>query len=117
MTASRYLPSAKYRCPLSKYFCLRTLGSREQPMSSPVKQAIATSAGTREERFITNSPRGALCALCFEIVNRSKYCIKKLFESFWRHPDALLSELWKSSAGDIAIHYTRHIACKPKQAV
>src|ERR1700739_2285859 len=33
MTASRYLLSAKYFSPLSKYFCLRTLGSREQPVN------------------------------------------------------------------------------------
>src|ERR1700739_3231977 len=46
MTASRYLLSAKYFSPLSKYFCLRTLGSREQPVN---KAAITQHKSNRRK--------------------------------------------------------------------
>src|SRR6266496_5166896 len=88
MTASRYLPSAKYLWPLSKYFCLRTLGSREQPVSSAARQPSVISAGTREERFITKSPRGALCLMlrsCQPIKVLHQEITRKLLASSWRH--------------------------------
>src|SRR6266496_2189437 len=51
MAASRYLPSAKYLVPLSKYFCLRTLGSREQPANAARRQH-ASSRRTVAGRLI-----------------------------------------------------------------
>src|SRR6266481_1317857 len=55
MAASRYFSARRYCAPLWKYFCFRTLGSREQPRSR---------APAREERVhnrihacITKMPR------------------------------------------------------------
>src|SRR5579864_7945653 len=52
MDASRYLPSAKYFSPLSRYFCLRTLGSREHPVNIVTRIELASSARTETERLI-----------------------------------------------------------------
>src|SRR5579864_1765371 len=52
MDASRYLPSAEYFSPLSRYFCLRTLGSREQPVNIAVRTVQASSKRTETERLI-----------------------------------------------------------------
>src|SRR5579864_4532128 len=52
MDASRYLPSAAYLSPLSRYFCLRTLGSREQPVNIAVIREQASSKRTDTEYLI-----------------------------------------------------------------
>src|SRR5580704_2231515 len=52
--ASSYLPFSKYETPLSKYFFLRTCGSREQPVTS-----TSTTASKRPRirpNFISNLP-------------------------------------------------------------
>src|ERR1700686_988341 len=52
MDASRYLPSAEYFSPLSRYFCLRTLGSREQPVNVAARTEQTSSKRTETERLI-----------------------------------------------------------------
>ena len=54
ITASRYLPFSKKRWPLSKYFCLRTLGSREQADKTAAKHTTTQRRRNREERVIAN---------------------------------------------------------------
>src|SRR5579859_3112094 len=72
MMASRYLAPAKYFSPLSKYFCLRTLGSREQPDSSAARSRQGISRRIREGRLILRfSGRGGICGqiiLCCSII-------------------------------------------------
>src|SRR5579862_377989 len=59
MTASRYLPSAEYFSPLSKYFCLRTLGSREQPVNrAAIRQQESNNRIAIERRIIWILPQG-----------------------------------------------------------
>src|ERR1700686_3080312 len=56
MDASWYLPSAEYFSPLSRYFCLRTLGSREHPVNIAVRRQQASSRRRETEPVIWDSP-------------------------------------------------------------
>src|SRR5271156_1356911 len=57
MAAAEYSPLAKYRSPLSRYFCLRTLGSREHPTRN-----MATKASTTKRRNVETFFMTFLCA-------------------------------------------------------
>src|SRR2546430_16197409 len=56
MDASRYFPLSKYRSPLSRYFCLRTLGSREHPKKNVAVRARLKIKRKSEECFIPYLP-------------------------------------------------------------
>src|SRR5207302_4894531 len=59
MAASRNLLFSKKRWPLSKYFCLRTLGSREQPVRRLASRVRMKNRRNAEARLMSDSPDGS----------------------------------------------------------
>src|ERR1700757_3944096 len=92
MTASRYLLSAKYFSPLSKYFCLRTLGSREQPVKRPAMTQQESKSRMVIERRIFGFSNGGRRKRAHRCTDSAQVMIlqaqpsKQLLESQARRP-------------------------------
>src|ERR1700741_4021257 len=59
MAASRNLFFSKKRWPLSKYFCLRTFGSREQPIRKLATRVRTKNRRNAGARLMSDSPDGS----------------------------------------------------------
>src|SRR6266702_3577280 len=88
MAASLYLPLASNRLPLSRYFSLRTLGSRLQPAVKTRARVIVRAAEIRSEVRLNCFDIGRSSSLslsnrCFQAADCRRTGITNLLKAYW----------------------------------